>query len=149
MSDSSSGGRVPDLHVDHETVELRLRQRERTLHLDRVLCRDHDERLRQGRGHAVDGRLPLLHGLQEGGLSPGRRPVDLVSQHDLREYGARPELEVAPFLVEEVHAEHVGRHEIGRELDALEAAAEGLGQHLGQRGLPNARNVLYEDVAAA
>ena len=43
----------------------------------------------------------------------------------------------------------VGRQDVGRELDALERAAGGLGKAAGERGLADARHVLDQQVACA
>ena len=75
--------RVAEAEPEHEAVELGLRQRERALVLDRVLGRDHEERVRHRVRDAVDRRLALLHALEEGGLRLGRGPVDLVGEDDL------------------------------------------------------------------
>ena len=46
------------------------------------------------------------------------------------------------------HAQHVGREHVGRELDALEAGADGARERGGERGLAHARHVLDQQVAA-
>ncbi len=87
--------RVPDRHPHREPVELRLRQRVGAFVLDGVLRRE----TRNGRGEqvrvAVDGDLALLHRLEQRRLRLGRRAVDLVDEHDVREDGARAEAEDA------------------------------------------------------
>ena len=67
------------------------------------------------------------------------RTVDLVGEHDVGEH--RAELDVERLLRRPVdaRADEVGRHEVGRELQAGEAAAEDArhrlgGQRLGQTG---------------
>ena len=65
---------------EQEAVELRLGQRERALELDRVLRREHEERLGQRVRLAVDGDLPLLHRLEQRRLRLRRRAVDLVGE---------------------------------------------------------------------
>src|SRR6185503_526131 len=55
--------RVSELDPEQETVELRLRQRERALEFDWVLRREDEERVRERMGLAVDGHLALLHRL--------------------------------------------------------------------------------------
>ncbi len=47
ISSSSSSLGIVDDHVEHEPVELRLGQRIRPFLLDRVLRRQHEERLRR------------------------------------------------------------------------------------------------------
>ena len=57
--------RIAQAQADHEAVELGLGQGEGALVLDRVLGGDDQERVRHRVGDAVDGRLPLLHALEE------------------------------------------------------------------------------------
>ena len=141
--------RIAERDAQQEAVELRLRQRERALVLDRVLRREHDEGHRQIVRHAVDRDLPLLHRFEQRGLRLRRRAVDLVREHDLRDDRAGPELEVARPLVEDRDAGDVAGQEVRRELDALERAADRAGHRLGQHGLADARHVLDQHMAPA
>jgi hypothetical protein len=114
------GGGVAHAHVHHEAVHLRLGERIGALLLHRVL-RGHDhERLGQLVGGVPDGDLLLLHGLEQRALHLGGRAVDLVGQHQVREDGALLGAELAALLVVEHGAHHVGRQQVGRELDARE-----------------------------
>ena len=79
---------VVDEHVEHESVELRLRQRVGALHLNRVLRGEHEKRLGQLTACAADGHLFFLHRLEQRGLRLGRRAVDLVGQQDVGEHRA-------------------------------------------------------------
>ncbi len=63
--------------------------------LDRILGRDHQERLRQPARDAVDGHLSLGHRLEQGGLRTRHRAVDLVDEDDRREDRSGPEGELA------------------------------------------------------
>src|SRR3989304_949426 len=65
---------------------------------------------------------------EQRGLRARPGAVDLVGQHDLRHDRAWAELELAGLLVEHVHARDVGGQEVGRELEALERAAERAGE---------------------
>jgi hypothetical protein len=98
-------------------------------------------------GGSVDGDLVLLHGLEEGGLGLGRRPVDLVGEDQVGEDAAGPELEGAGGPVVDADAGHVGGQEVGGELDAAPAAVEAGGHRLGQAGLAHPGDVLDEQVA--
>ena len=93
------GARVAERRPQEEAVELRLREREGALVLERVLGREHEERLGQAARHAVDGDLPLRHRLEQRRLRLRHRAVDLVDEHDVREHRPRPELELARALV--------------------------------------------------
>ena len=86
------GVRVAEAGAHQEAVELRLRQLVGAGLLDRVLRRDHHERPADLVGLPVDGDVPLLHHLEEGGLGLRRGAVDLVGQHQAvedRELGGR------------------------------------------------------------
>jgi hypothetical protein len=84
-STARSSPGVVHADVEHEAVELGLGQRVGALLLDRVLRRQHEERVGQRVVFAADGDLALLHRLQQRGLRLGRGAVDLVGQHDVGE----------------------------------------------------------------
>jgi hypothetical protein len=77
--------RIADAELEHEAVDLRLRQRIGALLLDRVLRGEHEERPRQRERLAAQRDLMLLHRLEQRRLDLGRRAVDLVGQHDVGE----------------------------------------------------------------
>ena len=100
---------------------------------------------------AAGGHLPLLHGLQQGGLRLRRRPVDLVGQDQIGEQRPRDEPQLAraggPVLVQDLGPGDVAGHQVGRELDPVEFQRERLRQRvdhqrLGQSGHP------FEDAMA-
>ena len=62
----------------------------------------------------------LLHRLQQRRLRLGRRAVDLVGEQQLGEDRALRQRERVGLEVEQVGAEDVARHQVGRELDAPE-----------------------------
>ena len=140
--------RVADDDLHHELVDLRLRERVRPLGLDRVLRREDEERVRDLVRLAADRDLPLLHHLEQRALDLGRRPVDLVGEQQVREHRAQRRPELAGLLVVDARADEVGRDEVGRELDALELAADRVGDGLDRHRLGEARHALDEDVAA-
>ena len=119
---------VADEHLEHEPVELRLRQRVGALGLDRVLRGHDEERVGRGVGLAADGDLPLLHDLQQRALHLRGRAVDLVGEQQVGEDRAERDLELALALVVDAGADDVGGHEVGGELDALELAADRAGR---------------------
>ena len=139
MASSSSTARIARVDPQQEPVELGLGQREGALQLDRVLGGQHQERLRQAHGLPVHGHLPLLHGLEQGRLGPGRGPVDLVGQQHLGEDGSGPEAELRRALIEHARTGHVGGQHVGRELHPAKGAAHGGGQRPGQQRLAHAR----------
>jgi hypothetical protein len=114
----------------------------------RVLRSHYEERLREGPGFAIDGSLPFLHCFEEGRLCARSGAVYLVSEQHLAEYRTAAKLKVAGSLIVEVHAQHIGRHQVRRELDALEGALQRLSQRLCKSGLPDARRVLNQYMPA-
>ena len=97
---------------------------------------------------AADRDLPLLHRLEQGALHLRGRAVDLVREDEVREHRAERDLELAELLVEDPRPDDVGGHEIGRELDALELAADRLGERLHRHRLGEPGHPLDEEVAA-
>ena len=142
--------RIAERRAQEEAVELCLRQRERSLLLDRVLGREHEERLGQRTRDAVDRHLLLCHGLEERGLRLRHCAVDLVDEEDVREHRPRPELEVAVALVEDGQPSHVRRLEIRRALDPLERGAlDAPCNRSREHGLGRSGHVLQKDMATA
>ena len=130
------GGRILDHDVEHEAIELGLRQRICAFLLDRILGGENEQRTVQGVTDAADRDLVFLHGLEQGGLSLGRRPVDLVGQENVREDRAVNEanhpLAGRPVFLNHLRAQDVGRHQIGRELNTVEFQVYGLRELLDQ-----------------
>ena len=77
--------RIADAQLEHEAVDLRFGQRIRALLLDRVLRREHEERLLELERRAADRDLLLLHRLEQRRLHLGRRAIDLVGENDVGE----------------------------------------------------------------
>ena len=141
LRDARGGGQVDHFHfvvraqviehgVEQEAVELRFGQRIGAFELDRVLRGQHEERRRQLVLMAAHGAGKLLHGFEQRRLRLGRRAVDFVGQQDVAEDRAGHEGPAAMagggILLDDVGAGDVGRHQVRRELDALELQAERL-----------------------
>ena len=93
----------------------------------------------------------LLHRLEQRALRLGRGAVDLVGEHDVGEDRAGLEREalVAALVLGDHHrADDVGRHQVGRELDAREAQIERGGQRAHEHGLAEAGHAFEQRVAA-
>ena len=136
--------RVAEHDLHEEPVALGLREGVDALGFDRVLGGQHQEGLGHLEGLATDGDLVLGHDLQQRRLHLGGGPVDLVGQQEVDEH--RPELHVEALRAGPVDASahHVGRQQVGRELQPGEAAADHGGdglrrQGLGQAGTPSSR----------
>ena len=89
-----------------------------------------------------------VHRFEQRALRLWRRAVDLVGEDELREHGTLVELETPAVAAEHRDAEHVGRQQIARELNALITQAERLRQCVRQCRLADARHILDEQVAA-
>jgi hypothetical protein len=80
-------------------------------------------------------------------LHLGRCAVDFVGQQQVGEHRAQRRAELARLLVVDARAHQVGRHEVGRELDALEAAAHGARERLHRQRLGQPRHTFDQQVA--
>ena len=98
-----------------------------------------------GRGDVV-----LLHRLEQRRLRLRRRAVDLVGEDDLREDrpGHEPQHARAVLLVEHLGAGDVRRHQVGRELNPLEAEVEDRRERLDQQRLGQPGHAGDQAVAA-
>src|SRR5207245_2172773 len=139
---------IADDGLEEEPVELRLGQRIRALVLHRVLRRDDEERMRQHARLALERDLLLLHRLEQRGLRLGGRAVHLVGEHDVREDRALLDPELAGADLVDARADDVARHEVGRELDALERPADEVRDRARQQGLRGSGDALDEQMAA-
>ena len=139
---------IAQRETQQEAVQLRIRQREGARQVHRVLGGDDEERIGQSMGAAVQGHLLLGHRLQQRALGARRGAVDLVGQQHLGEHRAGVELELARAGLVHRYAEHVGRQQVGGELDALEVQSHGGGQGVGQGGLAQSGQVFDQGVAA-
>ena len=148
MTNSSVGIGIADQHLEHEAVDLRFGQGIRAFGLDGVLGGQHQERIGHLEGLAPDGHLVLLHHFEQRALHLGRGAVDLVGQQQVGEDRAERGVELAGLLVVDARADQIGGHQVGRELDALELAADRLGQRLDRHGLGQAGHAFDQDVPA-
>ena len=101
-----------------------------------------------GIGVVPDRHLPLLHHLEQRRLHLGRRAVDLVREQEVAEHRAELGVEVGVVGPEDPRPDEVARDEVGRELDALEAAAQDGRCRLDRQRLRQARHALDQQVAA-
>ncbi len=148
ITNSSVGAGVTDQHLEHKAVHLGFGQRIGAFGFDRVLRRQHQEWVGHAEGLAADGHLALLHHFQQGALHLGRGAVDLIGQQQVGEDRAERGVELAGFLVVDPRAHQVGGHQVGGELDALELAADGLGQGFDRHGFGQAGHAFDQDMAA-
>ena len=139
--------------VEHEPVQLRLRQRVRAALFDGVLRGENEKRLRQRVRLTADGRLTFLHRFQKSRLGLGRRPVDLVRQNQIGEQ--RPLLEFQTsaagrfVFLKDFRPDNIRRHQIRGELDSAKRQIERLRQRAYQQRLRQTRNPGQQTVPAA
>ena len=96
----------------------------------------------------ADRDLVLLHHLEQRRLHLRRCAVDLVREEEVREHRAEVRVEGAGVRPVDPRADEVGRHEVGRELDAVEGSAENAGGGLDGQRLGETGNALDQQVAA-
>jgi hypothetical protein len=139
--------RVVDRELQHEAVDLRLRERIRAFLLDRVLRGEHQEGIVERIGMLADGDRVLLHGLEQRRLHLGRRAVDLIGQDDVREDRAALGLELLILGIVDERADQVRGQEVRGELDAPERRVDRPGERAHGERLGEAGHALHEHVA--
>src|ERR1022692_3575627 len=135
--------------LEHEPVELRLRQRIGSLVLDRVLGGRDQKWRRQQQRPAVYRHLALLHRLKERSLSLGRRPVDLIGQQQVGEDRAFTELELRGPGVVDQRSGDISWHQVRRELEPLALQRQSAGHRAHQQRLGHAGNAFEQDMPLA
>ena len=151
MASSSPRGavRIPETNLHQKAIELGFGQRIGPLELDRVLRREGGEGRREPMARAVDRDLPLLHRLEQRRLRPRRHAVDLVDEQQVGEDRSLMEREGARRHVEDVGADDVGGHQVGRALHALELQAHDARERPNRQRLGEAGNAFEQRVPAA
>ena len=132
---------IADIDLQQKAVELGFGQRIGAFLFQRILRRQHMERPRQVVALAGDRDVLFLHRLQQRRLRARAGAVDFVGHQQLGEDGALEEAErAAPAVafLQHFRADDVGRHQIGRELDALPVETKDDAQRLDQAGLGKA-----------
>ena len=109
--------RIIDNHLEHETVDLCLRQWVGTLLLDRVLSSHYQEWVRQLKGLTTDSNLLFLHGLEQCTLHLCWGTVNFIGQHEVGKYGALLYLELLVLLRVDHSTYHVSREQVGGKLN--------------------------------
>ena len=117
-------------NLQHEAVQLGLRQRIGALLLNRVLGGHHQKRLRQRIGLLTDGDLPLLHRFQQCALHFCRRTVDFVRQDEICKNRPLLHLEILRFLTIDQRADQIGRQQVWGKLYPAEFGLDDTCQRL-------------------
>ena len=138
--------RIVEPEVEHEPVELCLRQRIRPFLFNGVLCREDKEGFPQRIGMSRRRDTVLLHRLEQCRLSFRRGTVDLVGQDNIGKHRTLNELESLDagglVLLDDLRTRDVARHQVRSELDTAELQVENLRQcsdqqRLGKPGHPH------------
>ena len=120
--------------------------------IDRVLRRDHKERIGKFVRRSADGNFALLHRLKERGLRLRRGSVDFVRKENIREDGplhkTKTSLTLRVFL-KDVCPRDVRRGKIRGELNASEIDVENLRDRRDGKGLREPRHALEKTVPAS
>jgi hypothetical protein len=101
---------------------------------------------------AGDRDAAFLHRLQKCGLRARARPVDFVRHQQLAKDRARDEAKRSPSrlaFLEDLGAEDVGRHQVGRALNALVLKAQDRAKSLDEPGLGEAWDADQQGVSPA
>src|SRR5262249_52025461 len=115
--------RIGDQNLEHKPVELGFRQGVGAFIFDRVFSSKHQKKWREVVSLAIDRHLAFFHGLEQSGLRFWGRAVDLVCEQNVGENRAVAKRKLCGAWIENVGSSDVGRHQIGRELDAIESRA--------------------------
>ena len=135
-------------NLEHEAIFLRFGQRIGSFILDGILRGEHGEAGRQPMRFAVDGHRPFLHGLEQGRLRLRRGAIDFVGEQERSEHRTFDQSEFVALKIKHVGAGDVGGHEVGRELNAGELAAEHVGQRADEQRFADARHAFDKRVVA-
>ena len=143
---------ITDEHLHEEAVQLGFGKGVGAFLFDGVLRGEYEEGVGERVAIAADGDLAFGHAFEECGLGLGGRAVDFIREDDVGEEGAVEEFECsfagAAVFVHHVRAGDVAGHEVGGELDTIEAEAETLGKSADHERLGEARDA-FEDAMPA
>jgi hypothetical protein len=138
--------RVADDDFQQEAVELGFGQRVRAFVFNRVFSCEHGEKRRERMQFAVNRHLSFFHRFEQCGLRFRRRAVDFVGEQDVCEDRAGTQRKRRVRDVEDVCAGDVRRHQVGRELYAIEFRADDAGDGFDHQGLRRSRHAFDQRV---
>ena len=98
-------------------------------------------------GMPTDRDLTLLHRFEQSALHLGRRAVDFVGEHQIREDRTMMRPKFAGLRLEDHRAHDVAGQQIRGELDALELDAQGDADRFDEQGFGEAGHALQQHVA--
>src|SRR5262249_2552296 len=112
-----------------------------------ILGSNDEERLGQWMRARVDRNLPLVHGLEQSGLSFRSGAVDLIRKQNVGENRTALELELLFHSGINRDADHIRRQHVAGELYSLKGAVNGTCQGLAQRSFADAGYTFDEQVS--
>ena len=139
---------VADAQLEHEAVDLRLRERVRSLLLDRILCREDKKRFLELVSHTADRDLLFLHRLEQRRLDLCRRAIDLVGENDVREDWTFLDEKLSCRLIIDLRTDNVSREQVGCKLNPAERRADGFGERAHGERFRETRHTLEEYVTS-
>src|SRR5262249_26459697 len=108
------------------------------------LSSQHKEWSRKFMRSALHRDIAFLHGFEKSGLRFWRRAVDFVRQNNVREYRPTDKFQGAStgraIFLDDLGAGNIGRHQIRRELNALERKIQNVGNGANQQSLGQSGN---------
>jgi hypothetical protein len=142
------GRRVIDLDLEEKAVGLRLGQGKGALVFDRVLRGDDEEMFRQrARTPSTVAWCSSIASSSADWVLGGVRLISSASRMSVK-IGPGKNLKVWSRAGKDVGADQVRGHQIGRELDALEADFQARGQRAGEERFGQAGHAFEDDMAA-
>ncbi len=99
-------------------------------------------------GFGIHRDLIFFHNLQQACLRFGGGAVDFIRKDEIAHHRARPEFELAGFLVKNRETGDVRREDIRCELNPLERAGNRPRKRPGKACLADTGNIFYQHVAA-
>ena len=140
--------RITERETHQKTVHLCLRQGKRTNLFQRILRGNHKKRRRQRMRAVIHRHLPLLHRFQQRRLTLRRRTVHLIGKQQLREHRPLMKDQRLRLRFQRRKTDHIGRQQIGRELNTAEIQPKRGSKRLGKRRLACPRQILQQQMPA-
>ena len=90
--------------------------------------------------------LALFHRLEQGALGLRRCSIDLIGEHELREYRALVKLKTTRLPAEYGNADDIRGQQVARELNALVAKPQRARQRMGEGRFSDTRKILDQEM---
>ncbi len=141
---------IADRQAHQESIQLAFRQRVRSVMLQRILGGDDEKGARERVGLAVDADRSIAHGLEQRRLRPRIGPIDLVGEYELCKEGTgmkdESRVRTRRGRFGNLEPREVSREQVVGELNPFELGTEGAREGASERGLPDAGDVLEQDM---